>query len=692
MATSITARAPGARVRRGLWVFFGPREFPVTVGFLTTLIGAVVLTGWWLGIDQLKSIVPGVVTMKVNTAIGFVLLGSGLMVRARGSRWATILLIGTMALAGIVGSQYLIVGDLGIDQWLFHEAPGQVGTVQPNRMAPMTVACFLLIAGAIALESRDRWRRVSVALVMAAVAVAFFNILEALFHPSAPTLLADDTQMAAVTATAFILASVGLCSLLSLDGEFVGFTGNEVSARHARRLLGAAIVAPTLMTTLWLRGQEVGLYEARYGASLVVIGTIAFLAAIIHNSARANQRSEAARERVREERDRFFDVSLDMLATADDRGYFIRLNPAWTTTLGYELDELTARPFVDFVHPEDREATSAEAARQIERGQTVLNFQNRYRHRDGSYRWLEWASTPSADGSRLYAMARDITARKAEEDRLAALAAPAREREARRVAAHALIEEVIAARAFSPVYQPIVDLASRGVVGFEALTRFDGGRRPDEMFAQALDCGLGTTLEAATLEASLAQAAELPRRAWLSLNVSPAMIELDGVLEGLLQRTERPVVLEITEHEAVTEYGALRDAVLRLGPRIRLAVDDTGAGVANFNHLVELRADFIKIDVGLVRGVEHDVGRQAVVAGLVHFAASAGCQVIAEGIETEAEQATVTGLGVTLGQGYLLARPAPVAMWRDSSIVRLAPVLPLRPTPGKDGRRTSLVS
>jgi PAS domain S-box-containing protein len=381
-----------------------------------------------------------------------------------------------------------------------------------------------------------------------------------------------------------------------------------------------------------------------------------------------------------------------MLATADDRGYFIRLNPAWTTTLGYELDELTTKPFIEFVHPEDREATSAEAARQIELGQTVLNFQNRYRHRDGSYRWLEWASTPSADGSRLYAMARDITARKAEEDRLAALAAPAREREARRVAAHAVIEGVIATRAFAPVYQPIVDLASRDIVGFEALTRFDGGRRPDEMFAEALDCGLGTALEAATLETALAQAAELPRRAWLSLNVSPAMIELDGVLEGLLQRTGRSVVLEITEHEAVTEYGSLRDAVLRLGPRIRLAVDDTGAGVANFNHLVELRADFIKIDVGLVRGVEHDVGRQAVVAGLVHFAASAGCQVIAEGIETEAEQATVTGLGVTLGQGYLLARPAPVAMWRDSSIARLASVLPLRPTPGKDGRRTSLVS
>jgi EAL domain-containing protein (putative c-di-GMP-specific phosphodiesterase class I) len=130
----------------------------------------------------------------------------------------------------------------------------------------------------------------------------------------------------------------------------------------------------------------------------------------------------------------------------------------------------------------------------------------------------------------------------------------------------------------------------------------------------------------------------------------------------LASRT-RTVVLEITEHEAIPAYGPLREAVLRLGPDVRLAVDDAGAGVANFNHLVELRPDFLKIDIWLVRGVDADVGRQAVVAGLVHFAASAGCQVIAEGIETDAELASVSGLGVTLGQGYLLARPAAAEAW-----------------------------
>ena len=91
-----------------------------------------------------------------------------------------------------------------------------------------------------------------------------------------------------------------------------------------------------------------------------------------------------------------------------------------------------------------------------------------------------------------------------------------------------------------------------------------------------------------------------------------------------------------------------------------MAVDDAGAGIANFSHLVELRPGLVKVDAGLIRDLDTDLARQAVVVGLVHFAAKAGCEVIAEGIETEAERATAYALGVTHGQGFLVARPAPV--------------------------------
>jgi EAL domain-containing protein (putative c-di-GMP-specific phosphodiesterase class I) len=226
---------------------------------------------------------------------------------------------------------------------------------------------------------------------------------------------------------------------------------------------------------------------------------------------------------------------------------------------------------------------------------------------------------------------------------------------------------------FHPVFQPIVNIESGQTVGFEALTRFASGAAPDQMFADAARAGLGAELEAATLAAAVRQAVRLPVGAWLSLNVSPAMLsECDALIALLADRT-RPIVLEITEHEVIDDYAPLHAALRRLGPDVRLAVDDAGAGVANFRHLVDLRPDQVKIDAGLVRGVNADLSRQALVVGLVHFAAVAGAVVIAEGIETEAERATLQALGVTFGQGYLLARPAPVDAWLTAIAEDLQP-------------------
>jgi PAS domain S-box-containing protein len=675
----LAAAAPGRELGHGL------RHLPAVAAAVAVAVGAIVLVGWWLGIDALKSLVPGVLTVKVNTAIAFVQLGTGMLLRARGGRAAVLPLVAVIILSSAVGSQDLLGRDLGVDQWLFRELPGQIGTLQPNRMAPMTVVCFLLIGTGVLLVGRRGAERISSALFLGALVIALGNVLDASFEPSAPTFFTAYTQMSLAAAAVFMVVSIGAMNLLPDGGLFIGFAGASTSAKLARRLLLASVLVPSVLTWLWLLGEDAGFYDSHHGASLVVLGTVIFLAAVIRQATRATQRSEAARQRVLEERDRFFDVSSDMLATANADGYFIRLNPAWTETLGYELDELRGRPFVDFVHPDDRDATNVEAARQITQGQTVLNFQNRYRHRDDTYRWLEWTSTPSADGTRLYAMARDITARKEEEAHHAAMLAPAREAERRREAAHRRIEAAIAHRTFRPVFQPIIELSTRRTVGFEALTRFDDGSRPDETFGAALDCGLGIELETVTLEAALQGARLLPAGAWLSLNVSPSLVAEGAALGRVLASRRRTVVLEITEHDAIPEYGPLREAVLRLGPDIRLAVDDAGAGVANFNHLAELRPDYLKIDIGLVRGVHEDLGRQAVVAGLVHFAAASGCQVIAEGIETDAELAMVRSLGVTLGQGYLLARPAGAETWAVAE-----PAKRLRPGSSRQPRRRSV--
>jgi PAS domain S-box-containing protein len=642
----------------------------MVAGVLAAAIGTIVLLGWLLGLDVLKSLVPGLLTMKANTAITFVLMGIGLFLAARadtaGMRLAAMIpVVAGLVLVSITGSQYLLGRDAGIDQWLFHEPPGQIGTLQPNRMSPMTVISFLLIGSAIALAIHRRATRITPALLLGAAFLGALNLLDLVFQASTPSLLAGQTQMAVSTAVATLVLSLGTIALPPIAELLEGLVGPSPSAQLARRLVLASLVVPMVLAWLRLQGEALGLYGTRYGASLMVLGTFGFLTMMVVRGSRSSERNEAARRAVIEERDRFFDVSIDMLATASANGTFVRLNPAWTKTLGYERETLMSRPFVEFVHPDDIVATNREVERQVDEGKSVLNFRNRYRHQDGSYRWLEWTSTPSVDGSLLYAVARDVTERKLEEERLRA---PEMALARRLAEAQDKIGATIEREAFAPVFQPIIELSSGAIVGYEALTRFTDGSRPDETFAMALECGLGMKLETATIAAALVVARRLPARAWLSLNVSPSLLADVERLGAALGLRTRQLVLEITEHEEIEAYGPLRDAALRLGPDVRLAVDDAGAGVANFHHLVELRPDFVKIDASLVRGVDSDVSRQAVVAGILHFAAAAQCQVIAEGIETEEELGKIAELGVSLGQGYLLGRPAPVEDWlRDAT-------------------------
>jgi PAS domain S-box-containing protein len=108
--------------------------------------------------------------------------------------------------------------------------------------------------------------------------------------------------------------------------------------------------------------------------------------------------------------DRFFTMSLDMLCTAGFDGFFHSLNPAWTKTLGWSMEQLMSRPFLDFVHPDDREATVRETFC-LQSGVDTIAFENRYRHRNGTYRWLLWSATASQEERLYYAVARDITDR-----------------------------------------------------------------------------------------------------------------------------------------------------------------------------------------------------------------------------------------------------------------------------------------
>jgi PAS domain S-box-containing protein len=140
---------------------------------------------------------------------------------------------------------------------------------------------------------------------------------------------------------------------------------------------------------------------------------------ILAEEVERRRRTEAALCRKTEELDRYFTSSLDLLCIADRDGHFRRLNPEWEKALGYPIAELEGTRFIDYVHPEDRVAT-LHAVGQLAEKAGVQDFLNRYRHRDGSYRWVEWRSY--GDGRLIYAVARDVTERRRAQDEMAVMA------------------------------------------------------------------------------------------------------------------------------------------------------------------------------------------------------------------------------------------------------------------------------
>jgi len=218
------------------------------------------------------------------------------------------------------------------------------------------------------------------------------------------------------------------------------------------------------------------------------------------------------------------------------------------------------------------------------------------------------------------------------------------------------------------VFQPIVDLSTGQVMGFEALARFqtEVERPPDVWFSEANAVGLGTQLELVAVRAATKWFDHLPGSTYLSINVSPATALSPHFEKALGDIDLRRIVVEITEHAPVADYDALADALRGVRKQgVRLAVDDAGSGFASLRHILRLSPDIIKLDRALTSDIDRDD--------------RIGSTVVAEGIEREAELLTLRSLGVPYGQGYFLARPEPLPV-APSEIPRLLPVPGLQPS------------
>jgi EAL domain-containing protein (putative c-di-GMP-specific phosphodiesterase class I)/AmiR/NasT family two-component response regulator len=234
---------------------------------------------------------------------------------------------------------------------------------------------------------------------------------------------------------------------------------------------------------------------------------------------------------------------------------------------------------------------------------------------------------------------------------------------ATRLSKRARIRRVMELGQLDVVFQPIVALDSREVVGYEALSRFaaEPHRGPDEWFAEAHEVGLGPELELWAIRRACERARGLPESSFLAVNVSPATAERPDLLALLVGCSADHVVLEVTEHARVEDYPRFRVAIARVRELgASLAVDDAGAGFASLRHILELDAELIKLDGSLTRSLEEDPRRRSLASAMIEFGRESGASVLAEHIESELQLAELRRLGVKYGQGYHLGRPHPV--------------------------------
>lgn len=225
------------------------------------------------------------------------------------------------------------------------------------------------------------------------------------------------------------------------------------------------------------------------------------------------------------------------------------------------------------------------------------------------------------------------------------------------------VQSVIDDKKIEVVFQPIFGKESNSYEYYEVLARFNTEpyRPPNEWINDADECGLGLEIESAIINRvverlALANASGIKLNT--SINVSPRMME-SGLLPELLKHVNsQQVRIELTEHVRIKDYEQFRthlEPLVRQG--FKICIDDVGAGFASLKHILEIEPDVIKLDLSLAAQIHEDPKRQALVTGLLAFARSFNCEVVAEGVETLEEYRALQNLGVTFFQGWYFSRP-----------------------------------
>ena len=340
------------------------------------------------------------------------------------------------------------------------------------------------------------------------------------------------------------------------------------------------------------------------------------------------------------------DLRRDLLATANSEGRFTSLNASWERILGWSREELMSRPLIEFVHPEDVERTVAQRGLSPYPDRELVGFENRFRTKDGEYRWLSWHAY--SDGDMWLAAAADVTERKLVTDDF---------------------EQAIAEDRLLAYRQPIVDWRAGEVVHEELLARLRGRHNghvfeAHEFLPEAERTGAILTIDRWMTMRGL-ELADDGRN--VAINLSTRSIADEKLMEELIEAVaganggaER-LVFEITETAALENVGGAREVAERLGRLgCTIALDDFGTGFASLTHLRELPVQIVKIDARFVAGVRSQPADRALVQGVASMARALGMRTVAEGVEDEATYQLLKECEIDWMQGYLVGSPSPV--------------------------------
>jgi len=234
------------------------------------------------------------------------------------------------------------------------------------------------------------------------------------------------------------------------------------------------------------------------------------------------------------------------------------------------------------------------------------------------------------------------------------------------------LERIISTDGISTVFQPIVDIRTGSLFAYEALSR--GAfpfSRPGLMFDVAERCRLSWDLDRACRVTALRTIAALPlegRERTFFINVSPRSITDGRAVEGLTLTAmkafgilQERIVIEVTESASITDYAAFEEQIRHYARQgFRIALDDFGSGHSGLLTLVAAAPHFIKLDRGLIAGIDRDPYRQKLISAVAAFAANVGTELVGEGIERPEEKAVLVDLGVRYGQGFFIGRPKPL--------------------------------